>query len=227
MRFYKFSNNHIGRPWGHQAQYVSNARATAQAILLKAGQAFEPSFPKEPQGLIYRVVRGEGVLVRDNKHRPLKAGSQYQLDGDEPHELQATTNLAGMVVAFGVGEVCNVKLLCVNPGEQLSLQYHEKRSEDWYVLAGKGTLVHGPDELLSDPAASLRIDYSELEQLLTKEVLTAGDKVHNEPGRLHRIIAGDDELWFLEVTGGHFDEADNFRVHDIYDRPATEENPFN
>lgn len=42
----------------------------------------------------------------------------------------------------GANEV-KVKILHIEEGENLSLQYHEHRKEDWHVLSGVGLLVKG------------------------------------------------------------------------------------
>ncbi len=42
-----------------------------------------------------------------------------------------------------------VKVLTVNPGQSLSLQYHENRDEFWHVLSGTGTATVGDQKISS------------------------------------------------------------------------------
>jgi mannose-6-phosphate isomerase-like protein (cupin superfamily) len=64
------------------------------------------------------------------------------------------------------------KLLHIEPGEALSLQYHRRKDETLYVFAGTLQLEVGDDE------AAL--------QML---VLRPGDRIHLCPGRRHRLTA--------------------------------------
>ncbi|WP_084177106.1 phosphomannose isomerase type II C-terminal cupin domain [Labrenzia sp. DG1229] len=43
-----------------------------------------------------------------------------------------------------------LKTIEVNPGQRLSLQYHNHRSEHWVVVAGKGIVTIGGDTLRVD-----------------------------------------------------------------------------
>ena len=91
-----------------------------------------------------------------------------------------------------------VKLLCVLPGERLSLQKHKHRSETWYV-------VHGIAKVTKD------------KERFTMET---GDSVIIEKNQLHRLEnLGDIPLQIIEVqTGSYFGEDDIIRIEDNYGR---------
>jgi mannose-6-phosphate isomerase len=90
------------------------------------------------------------------------------------------------------------KLLHVNRGEALSLQYHEHKDEYQYVVAGSVDIeVGGPDGTLT----TLR--------------MSAGDTLHIKPGIRHRITAIDDtDIFEVSTPEGE----DVVRIADRYGR---------
>ena len=44
---------------------------------------------------------------------------------------------------FNKNEHCTVKLLEINKGESISYQYHNYRSEQWYVISGRIVVTKG------------------------------------------------------------------------------------
>lgn len=91
------------------------------------------------------------------------------------------------------------KVICVNPGEQLSLQSHNHREEHWIVAHGKGTV---------------QLDQS------VREVY-CGSSVFIPKGCKHRITNTDDRetLIITEVQiGDYFGEDDIIRYEDLYGR---------
>ncbi|MEA2656596.1 MAG: mannose-6-phosphate isomerase [Chloroflexota bacterium] len=90
------------------------------------------------------------------------------------------------------------KLLHVNRGEALSLQYHERKDEYQYVVAGSVDIeVGGPDGALT----TLRMG--------------AGDTLHIKPGTRHRITAIDDtDIFEVSTPEGE----DVVRLADRYGR---------
>lgn len=97
---------------------------------------------------------------------------------------------------FCLNEKVTVKIINVNPNSQLSLQYHFNREEFWKILKGKGKVF------LSD------------KWLDAKE----GDEFFIEKKIKHRIKAEDELLQFLEISFGIFDEKDEVRLEDDYNR---------
>ena len=91
------------------------------------------------------------------------------------------------------------KVICVNPGGQLSLQSHNHREEHWIVAHGKGTV---------------QLDQS------VREV-HCGSSVFIPKGCKHRITNTDDRetLIITEVQiGDYFGEDDIIRYEDLYGR---------
>ena len=91
-----------------------------------------------------------------------------------------------------------LKTIEVDPGERLSLQYHNFRSEHWIVVAGQGVVTIGGD--------NLRVE--------------RGSHVYVPRETKHRIANdGDHKLIFVEVQfGDRLEESDIVRVEDDYAR---------
>jgi mannose-6-phosphate isomerase-like protein (cupin superfamily) len=102
----------------------------------------------------------------------------------------------GTFERFTLNELSTVKILTVKPGESLSLQTHEKRDEFWKIISGKGFITLGVEE---QPAE-------------------AGQEFSAPRGTAHRLRAGDEEIKFLEISVGEFDENDEIRIEDNYGR---------
>ena len=96
------------------------------------------------------------------------------------------------------GGTYKVKSIHVSPGERLSYQRHQKRSEPWYVTDGTGEVT--------------------LDGEIQK--VSRGSIVEIPQGMLHRMSnTGSDELIFIEVqTGSYFGEDDIERVEDEFGR---------
>ena len=90
------------------------------------------------------------------------------------------------------------KILHINRGEALSLQYHDLKDEYQYVLHGAVDIeIGGPDGALS----TLR--------------MKAGDTLHITPGTRHRITAIEDAD-IVEVSTPEIDDV--VRLEDRYGR---------
>jgi mannose-6-phosphate isomerase-like protein (cupin superfamily) len=89
-----------------------------------------------------------------------------------------------------------VKILTVNPGEELSLQYHHNREEFWHIVSGDGFAQIGTE----------------------RRPLAGGDDCFVEKEQHHRLIGGKTPLVVLELAFGTFDEKDNVRLEDKYGR---------
>ena len=90
------------------------------------------------------------------------------------------------------------KILEVNKGAQLSIQYHEKKMESMYILSGKMLITNGKNET----------------------VMNEGDCVKIEPGQVHRIKALED-VRVIEVSSPELDDV--VRLEDDYGREGTKE----
>ena len=93
------------------------------------------------------------------------------------------------------------KILAINAGEALSLQYHEVKEETLRVLDGELDMVTGPDV---DNLEALRMG--------------PGTVFHVAPGELHRMVAVSD-CRLLEVSTNHLDDV--VRIEDRYGRKGT------
>ena len=91
-----------------------------------------------------------------------------------------------------------IKKIEVNPSKRLSYQFHNKRSELWYILNGEGVVT---------------INEKKIE-------VKKGSIVKIEKLEKHRIEnSGLKTLTFIEVqTGSYFGEDDIVRIQDDYKR---------
>ena len=90
------------------------------------------------------------------------------------------------------------KILHVNAGEALSLQYHETKDETIYLLTGTMLFQAGPsaDEL---------VDYH----------MVPGERFHVRAGTVHRMVAETD-VDILEASTPHLEDV--VRLEDRYGR---------
>jgi len=96
------------------------------------------------------------------------------------------------------------KVIHVNAGHSLSLQYHREKEETISVLAGEALIEYGP---AADRLAEHRFG--------------AGDTIHLPPGVLHRIRAVSD-LTFAEASTASLGwREDVVRLEDRYGRSGT------
>ena len=91
-----------------------------------------------------------------------------------------------------------IKRIEIKPGQRLSYQYHNKRSEVWVIIQGKGVIT--------------------LDGTVNK--YNKGDTILIPKGMKHRIEnQGNDKTIFIEVqTGTYFGEDDIVRLEDDYNR---------
>lgn len=90
------------------------------------------------------------------------------------------------------------KILHVEAGQALSLQYHEKKDETIYLLRGRMNFWVGPSA-------------DQLEKIEMQE----GDSYHTRPGTVHRMEAVTD-VDILEASTPHL--SDVVRLEDRYGR---------
>ena len=99
-------------------------------------------------------------------------------------------------------EYCKVKRIIVKPGQRLSFQYHNKRSEAWVIVQGRATVTLD-DELY---------------------IFGTGKIVDIPVGTKHRVKNDyEEDLIFIETqTGTYFGEDDIVRIEDDYGREKDE-----
>jgi len=91
-----------------------------------------------------------------------------------------------------------IKRLFVEPGNRLSLQYHERRQEHWFVVSGEGLATIGPREIPLVPGESVDV------------AVSVAHRIHN---------TGYAPMMIIEVqTGESFDEDDIVRLDDDFGR---------
>jgi mannose-6-phosphate isomerase len=96
------------------------------------------------------------------------------------------------------------KLLFVNAGESLSLQFH-----------------HAKDETIALVSGQVEIDLGESKDTLTAASLSPGDSVHVLPGTLHRLRAIEDSVLVEASTAASGWREDVVRLEDRYGRLGT------
>lgn len=90
-----------------------------------------------------------------------------------------------------------LKILTIDPHEEISYQYHHKRTEFWYVQEGMGVLFRNE----------------------TKELLTEGKGVIINKTERHQIKNESDKpLVIYEMQCGVCEEDDIVRISDKYER---------
>jgi mannose-6-phosphate isomerase-like protein (cupin superfamily) len=90
------------------------------------------------------------------------------------------------------------KVLHINRGEALSLQYHERKDEYLYLMRG-----------------SIDIELGGSDGVLTVHRMEAGDTLHIPPGTRHRLTAVEDTD-IVEVSTPEIDDV--VRLEDRYGR---------
>jgi mannose-6-phosphate isomerase-like protein (cupin superfamily) len=90
------------------------------------------------------------------------------------------------------------KILHVNPGESLSLQYHEVKDETIFLLSGRMKFWAGPSM-----------------EALEEVVLEEGEAFRVRPGTIHRMEAVT-EVDMLEASTPHLEDV--VRLEDRYGR---------
>lgn len=111
-------------------------------------------------------------------------------------DIVTTNRPWGSFTRYTLNELSTVKLIYINQGEELSLQYHNKREEFWKVIKGNPKIIIGDREVHANE----------------------GDEFSVPLKILHRIGAPENNVVILEISKGEFDEEDIVRVEDKYNR---------
>lgn len=91
-------------------------------------------------------------------------------------------------------EYCG-KILCFEKNKRLSMHYHMKKRETWYVAKGSFTF--------------LWIETQNSKEI--REFLKVGDVITLERGQPHQLIALEDDSQIFEVSTRHYNE-DSYRI---------------
>ncbi len=94
-----------------------------------------------------------------------------------------------------------VKIMTIRPGKRVSYQKHQFRSEHWHIVQGEGFVT------LDDEKIPVTVD----------------SKIHIPILAKHRITNTHDsvDLIFIETIEGQFDEYDNERLEDDFERDSS------
>jgi mannose-6-phosphate isomerase-like protein (cupin superfamily) len=111
-------------------------------------------------------------------------------------DIETTKKPWGLFARFTSNEPSTVKLLYINKGEELSLQYHTHREEFWRIVHGNPRIIIG--ETVNNPHE--------------------GEDFTVAPHTIHQISAPVDNVIILEISKGQFDENDIVRIEDKYNR---------
>lgn len=108
--------------------------------------------------------------------------------------MRASLKPWGYEVILERSPAYTIKLIHINEGHRLSLQYHRRKVESIYVLFGHLTLIRGRK----------------------KEMVFHGETRTIKPGTLHRFCAPSMPVELLEVSVGS--DGDIVRLQDDYGR---------
>jgi mannose-6-phosphate isomerase-like protein (cupin superfamily) len=106
----------------------------------------------------------------------------------------------GYELVFAENERYAGKILHLDPGHSLSLQYHERKDETLYVLSGEVLLLVEEDGAM------------------VERVLTSGQTYRIRPGMRHRMSATA-PVDLVEVSSPELDDV--VRLEDAYGRAGT------
>ncbi len=147
------------------------------------------------------VDTGDAVLVadRDQAQDVGQVVSQLKVLEDESAIFHQTVHRPwGSFTVLEDAPDCKVKRLVVKPGQVLSLQRHQRRSEHWTVVQGRAKVRLGDEELVLEQNQSTYIPVNTMHRL-------------ENPGA--------EDIHLIEVqTGDYFGEDDIERFEDIYGR---------
>jgi len=139
------------------------------------------------------------IATQDKAQEVKSLVESLQADGRDEYAMHRKVYRPwGWYDSIESGKHFQVKKLHVNPGAELSLQMHHKRSEHWVVVSGIATVTNGEETLTLKEGESTYIPIGETHSL--------GNKT-NEP------------LEVIEVQSGiYLDEDDIVRFEDKYGR---------
>ena len=148
------------------------------------------------------LVNTEDAILACNKNDSQavkKVFEKLKADDDKAHLVHKTVFRPwGWYTCLAEGEGYLTKVICVSPGQKLSIQSHNHRSEHWVVLEGKAKVI------LND----------------TDNYLEAGQSIDIPLQAKHSLQNPyDKELKIIEVQkGDYISEDDIIRYEDIYGR---------
>ena len=126
----------------------------------------------------------------------MRAPRCYNYRMDNTIDIYEEERPWGRFRKFTDNQKSTVKIIYVNPNEELSLQSHKKRKEFWRIIAGAGIVEIGENRYQAKEDDEFKIDV----------------------GKRHSLSAGPRGIKVLEISFGDFDEEDIMRYRDKYGR---------
>ena len=150
------------------------------------------------------VETNDAVLVsRREKDQEVRRVVERLIQSNRPEAAQHRRVYRpwGFFETLHLAPGTQVKLIEVQPGAALSLQYHHRRAEHWVVVSGEASIVRGDEDL----------------------VLKENESTFIPIGMKHRLENRRDRpLRIIEVqVGDYLGEDDIVRLEDRYKRTAT------
>ena len=148
------------------------------------------------------IVDTKDAVLVAHKHKSQGVKDVVQFLKSKNHEAaifhQTVHRPWGSYTILEDEDDCKVKRLVVKPGQVLSLQRHQKRSEHWTVVSGTAKVRNGDEEFL----------------------LNANESTYIPKNTLHRLEnPTDTDIALIEVQcGDYFGEDDIERLEDVYGR---------
>ncbi len=183
-------------------------------IFTKWGDRFAREIPEA------QILGAHGVEIRDGlgakTHNSSDFVKKVQDKADEkaldtklaelPKEMTSSRYLEignrpwGVYYVLEDSPLYKVKKIIIEPGQRLSLQSHERRSEHWTVVSGVATVD------IRDPK------FASIEQV---RVLEQNESCHIPKWHLHRLgNTGTDPLVIVEVQCGEYTGEDDIRRYE-------------
>lgn len=145
------------------------------------------------------VCMNDAILISHRNADSRKFISDFKLSNDS---LNFTSSVGYRpwgsyeIIYSDIGYL--IKKIFVNPGHQISVQYHNHRTEHWTIMSGFGSVLKGDCYFNVQAGSSIFIDKLEIHQI---------------------INIGSEPLIFIEIQSGNIlDESDIIRLSDIYNR---------
>jgi len=157
---------------------IANGLANACVIHMQDAVLITTRDDSEGIKEIYSHLKKSGVDITQSSNKSYRPWGYYEVILDDAN--------------------CKVKRICITPRQQISLQYHDKRSEHWVITKGVATVTKGN-----------RV--SQLEK---------NESVYISIKEVHKIANNTAEpLEFIEVQiGKDLSEKDIVRIEDKYKR---------
>ena len=148
------------------------------------------------------VVETEDAILACKRDRVQDVKQVFEIlkqQHDDTHLVHKTMYRPwGFYTVIAQGEGFLTKIIQVNPGQKLSIQSHNHRSEHWVVLSGKAKVVLNKEEIILDPGHSIDIPIKAIHSLQNPY---------------------EEELKIIEVQKGDLlIEEDIIRYEDMYGR---------